>query len=141
MARTTLEAQYRNEQMQVVLYQLSLPTVWAGLEALLEAQHYPSPKLDPVDGVYRTGWSCGHVAHACDALVISIEELQNTTTRVRITRRTSQTGEDSTVIESSRAFDLEWELMRRLDTQGAQQVATAAREKADLRLANPVPWP
>ncbi len=101
------------------------------MRTIVVERGYDTLSFESGDGVLRTNWRCsmGH----CDRLEISDIAVGSIHAVVAAFRKAYDAG-DITVVETSRATDVEWELLKQLDPENAQRIEARANERADAQV-------
>ncbi len=131
--RSSLERHFRDEAIAGMIYRVPAAQLRGALRALVAADGYRWPKgtataeswtADSTAG-WTTEWRCG--GSSCDRLTIALEDLGAVGISVTIIRTRYETGQDFHLEERSRAYDVEWSLLERLDPKGAHALEAEVR--------------
>jgi uncharacterized lipoprotein len=129
--RDTYVDRFREQAASSFVYSASPRAVQEALTTLVAEDGYQTVDADSDDGVLRTNWRCsmGH----CDRLEISDIPVGADHAVVAAFRKAYDAG-DITVVETSRATDVEWALLKTLDPDNARRIEARATQRADSQL-------
>jgi hypothetical protein len=118
---------YINNQTSGHVYAQPVAAVWPAARQLLFEAGYQVKDTGEGSMTLETEWLAGQNNQFTRVLAQGIA-IDDTHAKVQFTRLTRNANMNP---ESSRALDLEWELIQRADPDSASQIQTAANAKGD----------
>ena len=118
---------YIHEQTQAHVYQMPIADVWPNVRKLLFERGYQVKGSDTGNAFSVETESKPGDAGSAVRYLVQGTKLDERSCRVEFTKMTSTPNGS----KSDRDLDLEWQLLKRVDPAGAQQIETAAQAEGD----------